>query len=64
MVLNIGPDYQLHKSWIEKCDEDRDRLSKWESDFVDSVNESLEKYGKLSYRQAEILERIYTDKTR
>lgn len=38
-------------------------LSKWEEDFVESVSEQFERRGSLSDRQAEILERIYAEKT-
>ena len=38
-------------------------LTKWESDFVESVSGQFERCGSLSERQAEILERIYAEKT-
>ena len=54
--------YRLHSEWIEKC-EDSDRLSEWEEEFVASIKEQLQKKGSISYKQAEILERIYADRT-
>ena len=45
------------------ADEGRN-LSKWEEDFVASLEEQRESGRKLSERQAEILERIYAEKTR
>jgi hypothetical protein len=38
-------------------------LTKWEEDFVASINEQFTKWNKLSDRQFEILEKIYTEKT-
>lgn len=64
MPLKVDPNYELWKSWIDKCREDFHRLSKWEKDFVDSVEEQLGEKGQLSERQAEILERIYSAKTK
>lgn len=61
MPLNLHPSYELWKSQISKCQEDWDRLSKWEQDFIDSVDDTLGTIGKLSGRQAEILERIYSE---
>jgi hypothetical protein len=52
------------REWIEKCIEDRSRLTKWEEDFVESIGEQLDERGTLSERQADILERIYSGKTR
>jgi hypothetical protein len=37
-------------------------LSDWEKDFIDSIYEQFETKGDLSFKQAEILERLY-DKT-
>lgn len=54
--------YRMHQAWIEKC-ELSDRLNEWEERFVASVKQHLEKKGSLSPKQAEILERIYADKT-
>lgn len=39
------------------------RLSTWEIDFIENVAMQFEAYGRLSDRQVEILERIYTEKT-
>lgn len=37
----------------------RDDLTKWESDFVDSLSEQFVEGRKLSQKQCEILERLY-----
>ena len=50
-------------SWLEACEENIDRLSTWEMEFIESIRRTLDKYGKLSEKQAETLERIYTEKT-
>lgn len=54
--------YYLHYDWIEAC-LSSDKLTEWEDNFVNSIKQQLEKKGSLSVKQAEILERIYADKT-
>jgi hypothetical protein len=49
--------------WIRAIQEDSDGLTKWEQDFVDSLDEQVELHGRISDRQEEILERIYSEKT-
>lgn len=53
--------YQYH-NWIAAC-EASDKLTEWETNFVQSVKKYLEDKGRLSPKQVEILERIYADKT-
>lgn len=60
--MNKDELYKVHQEWIERC-ELSDRLTEWESEFVSSVKRALERYGSLTPRQAEVLERIYADKT-
>lgn len=38
-------------------------LTKWEQDFVGSLSDQWERVGSMSEKQAEILERIYAEKT-
>ena len=38
-------------------------LTKWEDDFVSSLNNQFDTRGTLSDKQFEILERIYAEKT-
>ena len=38
-------------------------LTKWEEDFLDSLNDQYQSRRSLSDRQYEILERIYAEKT-
>jgi len=55
---------KLYHSWIDACiNEHKKRLSKWEEEFLESISDQLDRSGTLSERQAEILERIYAEKT-
>lgn len=51
------------QSWIDDCLLIQDKLSKWEYDFIESINDQLERRGLLSERQEEILEKIYAEMT-
>lgn len=55
-------DSLIIKDWIEQCSRSR-RLTKWERDFIDSLEEQFEERGWISDKQEEILERIYADRT-
>ena len=57
------PDAQtLWRSWINAClTEATKPLSKWEQDFLQSISDDLTFTGKLSDKQIETLERIYTE---
>lgn len=50
--------------WVETIETEGINLTKWEEDFVQSIRERFDQ-GRfhLSERQAEILERIYAEKT-
>lgn len=52
------------EDWLAAIEEDQDRLTKWEADFVESLRDQWERRGSLSERQVEILERIYAERTR
>lgn len=49
--------------WIDKILDEGVNLTKWEEDFVQSLDEQRGNGRRLSERQAEILERIYAEKT-
>jgi hypothetical protein len=49
--------------WIDKIADEGVNLTKWEQEFVESVDEQRTSGRRLSERQAEILERIYSEKT-
>ena len=55
--------YNQHIHWIESIENWATDLTEWEDKFVSSLKEQLLKRGSLSIKQAEILERIYADKT-
>jgi len=58
-------DADKYRSWIERIEEEGQRhgLTKWEADFIESLQEQLDEKDFLSKRQAEILEKIYVDRT-
>lgn len=41
-----------------------DRLTDWESKFVENVEEYFKKHGDLTDKQEEVLERIFKEKSR
>jgi hypothetical protein len=47
---------------IEACLDNRKKLSKWESDFIDSIYIWFERNGFITDKQEETLERIYANK--
>lgn len=49
---------QTIKRMLEYCMK-MDGVTKWESDFIDSINEQFLHKGDLSTKQCEILERLY-----
>jgi hypothetical protein len=58
----IPNDQPLRQQTIRRMLEaliDREFLTKWESDFIQSIAEQFDKKGDLSDRQCEILERLY-----
>lgn len=55
---------EVYRSWVNAIiDEAQDSLNDWESSFVDSIGNQLMQCIQLSEKQADILERIYTEKT-
>lgn len=57
------PTKEAIEYWIDQCLDHETNLTKWEYDFVKSIEEQFEKRGTLSERQCEVLERIYAEKT-
>ena len=56
---------EVYQSWISAIiDEASDELTPWESKFIESIDEQLAQHRNLSEKQAEILERIYANKTK
>jgi uncharacterized membrane-anchored protein len=54
---------ELIAHMIEMLKTPSQELTKWEEDFIESVTDQFERRGTLSDRQAEILEKIYAEKT-
>lgn len=54
---------QLLDHMFDCLDSPSRELTKWESDFIESVYDQFTKSGKLSDKQFEILEKIYAEKT-
>lgn len=73
MPVSLIPKQPLHSSgkplrdvylaWITKIVDEGSGLTDWEESFVESITDQLSAGRMLSDKQAEILERIYTDKT-
>lgn len=58
-------DKEVYHSWVNAIlDEAQDELSDWENTFVDSIADQLIAGRNLSEKQANILERIYSEKTK
>jgi len=56
-------DMNKWREWVDRVLENRRKLTKWEEDLLESISDQLDTRGSLSERQAEILERIYAEKT-
>ena len=55
---------EIYESWADAItNEALDKLSQWEFDFVVSIQIQLTNCRQLNQKQAEILERIYSEKT-
>ncbi len=51
------------QDWIEKILTEGRNVTKWESSFVESVADQLDRSSHLSPDQIDTLERIYTERT-
>ena len=55
----------IYMSWCEAImDEASEELNNWESNFITSIHARLASKTPLTEKQANILERIYTEKTK
>jgi hypothetical protein len=52
-----------HVEWLDAVESDGVNLSTWEIDFVQSLRRQMDAGRRLSEKQAEILERIFAEKT-
>ena len=50
----------LIQQMLSYC-EDTLNLTNWEEDFIESIRDQFDERGSLSERQAEILEKIYSE---
>lgn len=58
-------DKEVLQEWISSImDEAWEELTPWEQDFVSSVEQQLNRKGHLSFKQEDILEKIYAEKTK
>jgi hypothetical protein len=58
-------DISVYKSWVEAIlDEASNKLSNWEVDFINSIASQLDNNRNLSEKQADIVERIYSERTK
>lgn len=64
MSLDLTQEQSKWWGWVETIETEGANLTKWEEDFVQSIRERFDQ-GRfhLTDRQAEILERIYAEKT-
>ena len=53
---------EVYQDWVDRILIEA-KLTQWEQDFVDNINKLLTLELQLSSKQAEILERIYAEKT-
>ncbi len=49
--------------WIEAVNDEGIELSDWEEGFMESITDQFDANGSISPAQAEVLERIYDEKT-
>jgi hypothetical protein len=54
---------EVIEHWITIIQEEGLNLTKWEQDFVESIEEQFKARNWISDKQEEILERIYAEKT-
>jgi thiaminase len=57
-------DAKVYQDWIDTIlDEAEGELNDWERNFIEDIQISLNRKGKLTQAQAEKLEQIYASKT-
>ncbi len=57
-------DPKVIENWINTINEEGVNLSKWEISFMESVTDQFSRKNWVSEKQEEIIERIYSEKTR
>ena len=61
--MNREEKRKLHGTWLADILSQARNLTAWEQQFLDSIEERLDEGWNLSEKQAEVLERIYAEKT-
>ncbi len=54
--------YQSLREWLEALENPTVSLTAWESQFLESISDQLDRVGCLSAKQAEILRKLYSEK--
>lgn len=49
--------------WLETVEAQGVNLSKWETSFIESLRDQVNRGGTLSQKQIDLIERIYTERT-
>ncbi len=62
-MQRIKPTTADYKAWALACVTDGINLTEWEKSFVIDMVGLLDLRGQISEKQAQILERIYSEKT-
>ena len=56
--------FEILQSWLDAIiDEASDKLSNWETGFIENISDRVAHKWPLTQRQEEILEKIYSEKT-
>lgn len=55
--------HEFVEGWLAVCEDNSDRLTKWEENFIASIREQLDQGRVLTELQIETLERIYAERT-
>lgn len=55
---------ETYAKWIYECQHNGRGLTDWEEHFIESLDQQMTDGRGITPRQAEILERIYAEKTR
>lgn len=51
------------QKWLDAINDHGTNLTVWEEEFIESISQYFKRHGKLTESQAEIVERIYAQKT-
>lgn len=60
-IINMTKEPDVIEDWINRVQTEGRNLSKWEENFMESIQERFERTRFITDRQEEILERIYTE---